>query len=153
MSSSISCSVRYRLRSILVASTMLMIAVRLVLEIEFARDNLLAGVWRHRIDARQVGDLACWHSRGSCRLLLSTVTPGKIAHMLIDAGQLVKQRGLAAVLIAGERKCQRLSLRQRRLVRLDMVFAGLAQTRMLHLPRRLCRRTVFAPESDLCSAA
>ena len=53
--------------------------------------------------------------------------------MLVRAGQLVEQRGLAAVLIAHEREGQRRPLRKRIAVSLCVVPAALAEARVLHL--------------------
>ena len=56
----------------------------------------------------------------------------EIAHVLVGAGELVEQGGLAAVLVARQRKGQGLILRQGMLALLGVVLAALAKTRVLH---------------------
>ena len=78
---------------------------RLLLEDKFTRDDLLTRVWRKRIDPRQIHYLCLRIAADHARLLIDR-DPGKIADMLVGAGQLVEERCLAAVLIADERKGQ-----------------------------------------------
>ena len=56
-------------------------------------------------------------------LLFVDSDAGEVADMLICACELVEQRGLAAVLVAGERKGNRRALRQRLTEVADVVVA------------------------------
>ena len=74
--------------------------------------------------------------------------------MLVGAGELIEQGGLAAVLVAGQRKGEGLVLRQGVLALFDVVLAALAKTRVLHhfsIHRGVHRRGLFGGgHSDLC---
>ena len=78
-------------------------SVRLGLQNEIPRDNLLRGVGAQGVNSRQINH---------CGVLLLPNLPGflvngdagKIADVLVGAGELVKQRRFAAVLISGKRK-------------------------------------------------
>ena len=52
---------------------------------------------------------------------------GKVAHMLVGAGQLIEQRRFAAVLVAGQGKTQRLSFGNLTARLAVVVAGGLAQ--------------------------
>ena len=54
----------------------------------------------------------------------------KVADVLIGAGQLVEQRGFAAVLVSGKRKGQRRSLGNRMFIGFYVIFAAFTETRM-----------------------
>ncbi len=104
-------------------------AGRFLLQDEFAGDDLLRTVRRQRVDAGKVRDL---------RLRIAAHRPAhavdrharEIADVPVGAGQLVEQRCLAAVLVARQGKCEHCPLRERILVRLDVVFALLAEAGM-----------------------
>ena len=81
-------------------------AGRVLAQDKIPRDNLLVGVRGQGINARQVrygGFLVV----ADYAVLAVHRNAGKVAHMLVGAGQLVEQRGFAAVLIAGQGKGQR----------------------------------------------
>ena len=104
-------------------------AARALVQQETARDHLLARVRRHGVDARQVGDERLGMALDAAVLAIHRHA-GKVAHVLVRAGQLVEQRGLAAVLVAHEREGERRALRQRVLARPVVELAALAQARM-----------------------
>ena len=93
---------------------------------ELSRDDLFAGVGRHRVDARKVG-----HKR--FRMLFDlAVFPvhrdaGEVPDVLVRTGQLVEQCRFSAVLVAGQCKSQDLALRQRRLRLAVVVLAAFAE--------------------------
>ena len=70
---------------------------------ELAAHDLLARVGRKRVDAGQVCDRSL---RMAAHLAVLAVNgnAGEVAHVLVGARELVKERGLAAVLVAGQRK-------------------------------------------------
>ena len=74
--------------------------------------------------------------------------------MLVGTGKLVEQGGLAAVLIAGQRKSQGRAVRQGMLALFDVVLAALAQTRVVHhliIHQSGGRRDLFGgDDADLC---
>ena len=72
---------------------------RFLLENKVARHHLLAGVRRQRIYARQVGDQSVGMTF-YCAALSLYCHAGEISHVLVRAGELIEQRGFAAVLIA-----------------------------------------------------
>ena len=100
---------------------------------EIPADQLLAGIGRHGVDAGQIGD-------GGVRLAADGAVlavhrhAGEVAHVLVRASQLVEQRGLAAVLVAHQRKGQRLALGQGGAAALGMELAVLAQAQVGRLP-------------------
>ncbi len=102
-------------------------------EHEVPAHQLLAGVGGHGIDARQVGDervgLAADHA-----VLPVDGHAGEIADVLVGAGELVKERGLAAVLVADQRERERRPLRERVAAALGVELALLAQTGVGGLP-------------------
>ena len=70
---------------------------------------------------------------------------GEVAHMLVGPGELVEQRRLAAVLVAGERERDRRAVGQRRLGRLVMeACAALAQAGVAERRRRAARLALLA---------
>ena len=106
-------------------------ASRLFPDDELAGHDLLIGVRGHGVNAGQIGDF------GLRVLLDGAALPvhrhaGEIAHMLIGAGELVEQGGLAAVLVARQCKGQGRALRHRVFPFLGVVAPALAETRMLH---------------------
>ena len=80
-------------------------ARRLLFEDKFSRDDFLARIRRKGINPRQIHHLCLRIAANHARLLIHR-DPGKIADMLVGAGQLVEERRLAAILIADERKGQ-----------------------------------------------
>ena len=74
--------------------------------------------------------------------------------MLVGTGKLVEQGGLAAVLIAGQRKRQGRAVRQGMLALFDVVLAALTQTRVVHhliIHQSGGRRDLFGgDDADLC---
>ena len=98
-------------------------AVRLVVHQKIPGHDLLAGVGREGIDARQV------HHRGLGMLADLAVLAvhrhaGEVAHVLVGAGELVEQGGLAAVLVARQREHQGRVLRQGRALFLAVAGVG-----------------------------
>ena len=120
---------------------------------ELSGNDLLAGIRRHGVDARQVGDFGLRVSLDGAALAVHRHTR-KVAHVLVGAGELVEQGGLAAVLVARQRKGQGLILRQGMLALLGVVLAALAKTRVLHhffRHRGVHRRGLFGGgHGDLC---
>ena len=102
-------------------------ALGLVAQQELAGDQLLARVRGHGVDARQVGDQRVRVAPDDAVLAVDGHA-GEVAHMLAGAGELVEERGLAAVLVAGEREGEHRAGGKRMLIRLDVVLAALAQT-------------------------
>ena len=103
--------------------------LRLCLQHEFARDQLLAGIGRHGIDPRQIGDGGVLLTADGAVLAIDGHAR-EIAHMLVGAGQLVEQCRLAAVLVAHEGEGQQSSVRQRLARALGMELPFLAQARV-----------------------
>ena len=112
-----------------VASTMLMIACGCS-ENELAGYDFLCGVWRKGIDPREVGHQRARMAPDGAGFAVHR-DAGKVAHMLVGAGELVEKRGLAAVLIACKRKGERRALRKRMLVGFDMIASALAESRVV----------------------
>ena len=105
----------------------------LILQDEIPGDDLLARIGRHRIDTGQIGDEGIGVLAD--RSVLSVhCNAGEIADVLVGAGELVEQGGLAAVLIAHEGKGQGRPLRERVAASLGMKASALAETRMLSGP-------------------
>ena len=69
----------------------------------------------------------------------------KIPDVTVRTGQLIEQCGLAAVLVARQCKGEHGALRHRILVRLDVVFALLAETRVVRNHRRLLAASSALP--------
>ena len=101
-------------------------AARVPFQQKLPRDHLLAGVWRHGVDARQVRDLR-FRMAADAPVLAVHRDAGEIAHVLARSSELVEQRGLAAVLVAHERERHGLALGQRMLVGLVVEPAALAE--------------------------
>ena len=121
-------------------------ALRVLVQDEIPRHDLLAGVGRHGIDARQVchqrilpaPDLAVFTVHRHAR---------EISHMLAGSGELVEQRRLSAVLVARQGEGQHRALRQGMLRLLQMKFSSLAKARMGHRrPRLFLRRALGVPD-------
>jgi len=76
--------------------------VRLALDQIIARDDLLVGIRRQRVDARQVHDLHLGVGPQLARLAFhGNARP--VAHVLVVAGELVEQGGLARIGVANQR--------------------------------------------------
>ena len=91
-------------------------------------DDFLVGVGGQGVDARQVRD------RGLRVAADGAVLPvhgdaGEIAHMLIGAGELVKEGGFAAVLVAGQGKGQRALLQGQVMAASVFAHAGVGDGR------------------------
>ena len=106
--------------------------MRLFLQNKITRDDLLAAVRRHRIDAGQVGDERVGMPLDRAVLAVNG-DAGKIADMLLGAGQAVEERGLAAVLIADQCKLHDGALRERITVARKVESAALTESGMLGL--------------------
>ena len=104
-------------------------AARLFIQKELARDQLFAGVRGHGVNARQVS-----HQRVAVAVDDAVLAVNRhareVAYVLVGAGELVKQGGLAAVLVAGKGEGQLLTCGQRRFVRLGVVLAAFAEAGM-----------------------
>ena len=87
--------------------------VRVVLEDEAAGDHLLARVRGERVDAREVGDRGLGMTLDLAVLAVHR-DAREVAHVLVGAREGVEERGLAAVLVAGERQFERTPLGDRR---------------------------------------
>ena len=112
---------------------------------ELPGDDLLAGIGGHGVDARQVGDLSLRVPLDGAALAVHRHTR-KVTDVLVGTSELVEQGGLAAVLVARQRKGQGLILRQGMLPLLGVVLAALAKTRVLHhfsVHRGVHRRGLF----------
>ena len=85
-SSSISCMVRYRFRSMLVASTMLMMPSGFSLDQEIPGDDLFRCIGRKGVDAGQIhhGDIAVAADDAVFPVHRHT---GEVPHVLVAAGQ------------------------------------------------------------------
>ena len=79
---------------------------------ELATHDLLARVGRERVDAREVRDRRLGVIANLSVLAINRHA-GEVADVLVRAGQTVEERGLAAVLVAGEREGEGLALRHR----------------------------------------
>ena len=88
--------------------------VGMLIQDKLAAHDLLARVRRQGVNAGQVGN-ACLGVVADGAILAVDRHAGKVTDMLIGACQLVEQRGLAAVLVAGEGKMQRCALGHGRL--------------------------------------
>ena len=83
----------------------------LLLQNELAGHQLLTGVGRHGIDSGKIRHQGVLLTADDTVLAIHGDT-GEIAHMLVGAGQLVKQSCLAAVLVSCQGKRQGLPFRQ-----------------------------------------
>ena len=109
---------------------------RLAVQDEIARNDLLAAVRRHGVDARQVRDERARVAVDRAVLAVNGHA-GEIADVLARAGELVKKRRFAAVLIADKRIRQRRALRQRVLLRLAVKAPLFAETGVVGVLRAL----------------
>ena len=78
-------------------------AVRFLVQDEVPGDNLLRRVGADGVDAGQVHHGAVLLPPDRAGLLVYS-DAGEVAHMLIGAGELIEEGGLAAVLVAGQRE-------------------------------------------------
>ena len=85
-------------------------SVGFLVEQEVARDDLLVGVRRQRVHARQVGDGGLGVPADGAVLAIDR-DAREVADVLVRARELVEQRGLAAVLVAHQREGERAGLR------------------------------------------
>ena len=122
----------------------------MLIEQKTARYKLFAGIRRHGIDAGQVGDERTGFAADAAVLAVDG-DAGEIADVLVRAGQLIEQRSLAAVLIAGEGKGQCSAFGQGIFGLLFVKAAALAQTGMRHrrAPFRRRQRNRVADVFDL----
>ena len=104
------------------------------LENKLPGDNLLTAVGRHGVNARQVGDPGIGVPQ-NLTILPVHRNAGKVSHMLVGAGQPVKQGGLSTVLIAHQRKGQHLPLRQGAFSCLGVIFPPFSQARVGNGPQ------------------
>ena len=95
-------------------------------EQKIAGDDLLAGIGGQAVDARQVGDGSLGRAADDTVLAVHRHTR-EVADVLVGAGQLVKKRRLAAVLVAGQREPERLAFGNFGPALAVMVAGGLAQ--------------------------
>ena len=109
---------------------------RLLIQNKITGYQLLRRIRRHGIDAGKIRNAGILLPPDRAILAVHRDT-WEISHMLICTSQLIKQRCLAAVLIANQSKCQHRSLRQRIPRALRMELALLAKARM--------RRFLFTP--------
>ena len=100
--------------------------LRMLLEHKAPRDELLARIRRHRVDARQVGDERVLVPADRAVLAVDR-DAREVADVLVRAGELVEKRRLAAVLVTRERKAQRHAAGQRRPAGLHVVPPALAE--------------------------
>ena len=78
-------------------------AVGLLVQNEIPGDDLLRRVGADGVNARQVHHRAVFLAPDGAGFLVHG-DAGKVAHVLIGAGELVEEGGLAAVLVAGQRE-------------------------------------------------
>ena len=105
-------------------------ACRLLPQDKLPGHNLLLGVGGHGINPRQIRNLRQLVAPDAAAFLIHR-HPREIAHMLVGAGQLVKKRSLAAVLIPCQGKGQHLVIRQGIFPLLHMIFATFTKSRMV----------------------
>jgi len=103
--------------------------IGMLVEDELAADDLLACVRRQRIDAGQIGDARLGVIADGSVFAVDRHA-GKVTDVLVGTRQLVEQRGLTAVLVAGEGKMQRRALGHGRLCRAGRI-RSLAECRVL----------------------
>ena len=106
-------------------------AVRLFVEDEVAGDKLLAGVGRHGINPRQIGNQGILVSPYHAVLAVNRHA-GEVTNVLIGTGQLVEEGGLAAVLIADKGKGQLRAGRQLASAALGVEFSFFAKSGVFH---------------------
>ena len=93
-------------------------------------DDLLRTVGGHGIDTRQIGDLRLRVAPDGAAFPVHR-HPRKVPHMLVCAGELIKERGLAAILVARQSEGQHAPLGQGIAVPPGVISAALPQARML----------------------
>ena len=76
---------------------------------EVTRDDFLAGVWAHGIDAWKVRDHRVALVADFTVLAVDRDT-GEVSHVLVGTGQLIEQGGLTAVLVSHQGKAQACAL-------------------------------------------
>ena len=104
--------------------------LRLFVEDEIARHDLLAAVRGHGINAGQIGHAGVRVAPHRAVLAVDR-DAGEIADVLIRPRELVEQGGLAAVLIPHERKGEQGIVREGIAAPLRMVLARLAESGVL----------------------
>ena len=112
---------------------------------ELPGDDLLTGIGRHGVDTRQVSHFGFRVTFDGTALAVHRHAR-EVAHMLVGTSKLIEQGGLAAVLVAGQRKGQGLALRQGIFALLDVVFTALAKAGVIHhfiIHRGVRRRGLF----------
>ena len=80
-----------------------------LVEDESTRDDLLCRIGRKGIDAGEVGNLGIGIATDDARLPVDG-NAGEVAHVLVGTGELVEERCLAAVLIAGKGEGEQIGL-------------------------------------------
>ena len=103
--------------------------VGMLIQDKLAAHDLLTRVRRQRVNAGQVGNARLGVVTNGTVFAVDRYA-GKVADVLVGARKLVEQRGLTAVLVAGEGKMQRRALRHGRLRGAGRI-RPLAQGRML----------------------
>ena len=103
--------------------------VGMLLQDKLAAHNLFARVRRQGVNAGQVGNARLGMVADGAVFAVDRHA-GKVTDVLVGARQLVEQRGLAAVLVAGEGKVQRRALGHGRLCRAGRI-RSLAEGRVL----------------------
>ena len=78
-------------------------AVGLPVQNKIARDDLLGGVRPQRIDARQIDDFVAFRIADGAAFAVHR-DAGKIADVLVAAGELIEERCFSAVLVSGKSK-------------------------------------------------
>ena len=111
-------------------------ALRLFLEDVAPRDNLFAGVRRHRVDAGKVHDVGVGMPFDRAALAVDRHAR-EVAHVLVGARELVEQRRLAAVLVARQRKVQHGVFGERLCLVFPMEPAALSQAGVVDLEARV----------------
>ena len=100
--------------------------------------QLFAGIGGHGIDAGQIRDAGLGIASDHAVFPVHG-DAGEIAHMLVGAGELVEERGLAGILVAYQGKTQHRVLRQGIAGALGVEFALLAKARVEGFPGELQR--------------
>lgn len=103
---------------------------RFLLDHKFPCHDLLAAVWRHGVNPRQVRD-QCVVMSSDHSIFPVHSDSRKISDMLLRSGQLIKQRRLSAILVSNQRKGESLAIRQRIFFLAVMEFSPLPIARMM----------------------
>ena len=98
----------------------------LLFQHEVPAHQLLAGIGRHGVNARQVGNQGVVVAAHRAVLAVHRHA-GEVAHVLVGAGKLVEQGGLAAVLVTHQGEGQQRAFGERVAAALGMELAFLAQ--------------------------